>query len=195
MAVVTRRAQASADPLRPPWPQPARSVVPATSTQFRSGETAAMIGGVGAVADAAGTDIATMLDTARRTFGPDGTWTSPMPASVANQASATTNSLGPDHRHQPACSHPRSRLLCQVKRKARRWGISSRRLRRQPAHPARCGAPQRDQARRRRFAEWLAISYGDRGIGVSCVCPMGVDTPLLSGMADSPDAGMRMAGT
>ncbi|MDB5820900.1 MAG: benD [Rhizobacter sp.] len=29
------------------------------------------------------------------------------------------------------------------------------------------------------FAEWLSITYGDRGIGVSCLCPGGVDTPLL----------------
>jgi len=29
------------------------------------------------------------------------------------------------------------------------------------------------------FAEWLAITYGDRGIRVSCLCPMGVDTPLV----------------
>src|SRR5439155_17491430 len=26
------------------------------------------------------------------------------------------------------------------------------------------------------FAEWLAFTYGDRGIGVSCVCPMAVRT-------------------
>jgi NAD(P)-dependent dehydrogenase (short-subunit alcohol dehydrogenase family) len=31
------------------------------------------------------------------------------------------------------------------------------------------------------FAEWLSITYGDRGIGVSCLCPMGVNTPLLTG--------------
>jgi NAD(P)-dependent dehydrogenase (short-subunit alcohol dehydrogenase family) len=29
------------------------------------------------------------------------------------------------------------------------------------------------------LAEWLAVTYGSRGIGVSVVCPMGVATPLL----------------
>ena len=29
------------------------------------------------------------------------------------------------------------------------------------------------------FAEWLSVTYGDRGVRVSCLCPMGVDTPLL----------------
>jgi NAD(P)-dependent dehydrogenase (short-subunit alcohol dehydrogenase family) len=45
------------------------------------------------------------------------------------------------------------------------------------------------------FAEWLAITYGDNGIGVSCVCPMGVDTPLLRGMSESADDEIRVAGT
>ena len=30
------------------------------------------------------------------------------------------------------------------------------------------------------FAEWLSLTYGDRGIHVSCLCPMGVNTPLLN---------------
>jgi NAD(P)-dependent dehydrogenase (short-subunit alcohol dehydrogenase family) len=29
------------------------------------------------------------------------------------------------------------------------------------------------------FAEWLSITYGAKGVGVSCLCPMGVQTPLL----------------
>lgn len=29
------------------------------------------------------------------------------------------------------------------------------------------------------FAEWLSVTYGDRGIKVSAVCPLGVATPLL----------------
>jgi len=31
------------------------------------------------------------------------------------------------------------------------------------------------------FAEWLSLTYGARGVGVSCLCPMGVNTPLLTG--------------
>lgn len=42
------------------------------------------------------------------------------------------------------------------------------------------------------FAEWLAITYGDDGIGVSCVCPMGVNTALLRGAARSEDATEQM---
>lgn len=30
------------------------------------------------------------------------------------------------------------------------------------------------------FAEWLRVTYGDRGIRVSTLCPMGVDTDLLN---------------
>lgn len=29
------------------------------------------------------------------------------------------------------------------------------------------------------FAEWLAVTYGEQGLRVSCVCPMGVDTAMV----------------
>jgi NAD(P)-dependent dehydrogenase (short-subunit alcohol dehydrogenase family) len=29
------------------------------------------------------------------------------------------------------------------------------------------------------IAEWLSITYGDRGVKVSCICPLGVRTPML----------------
>lgn len=38
------------------------------------------------------------------------------------------------------------------------------------------------------FAEWLSITYGDRGVRVSCLCPMGVNTGMLNADAlDRPD--------
>ena len=33
------------------------------------------------------------------------------------------------------------------------------------------------------YAEWLSINYGDRGIRVSCLCPQGVQTPMLMGQS------------
>lgn len=45
------------------------------------------------------------------------------------------------------------------------------------------------------FAEWLSITYGDRGVRVSCLCPMGVRTPLLMGglgMEGSEGVGARV---
>ena len=37
------------------------------------------------------------------------------------------------------------------------------------------------------LAEWISITYGDRGVGVSCLCPQGVRTPLLFGTHPSAD--------
>jgi NAD(P)-dependent dehydrogenase (short-subunit alcohol dehydrogenase family) len=37
------------------------------------------------------------------------------------------------------------------------------------------------------FAEWLNISYGDQGVRVSCLCPMGVNTKLLYSGKQSND--------
>jgi NAD(P)-dependent dehydrogenase (short-subunit alcohol dehydrogenase family) len=41
------------------------------------------------------------------------------------------------------------------------------------------------------FAEWLAVMYGGRGIGVSVLCPMGVATPLLMDPLAAGELGAR----
>jgi NAD(P)-dependent dehydrogenase (short-subunit alcohol dehydrogenase family) len=43
------------------------------------------------------------------------------------------------------------------------------------------------------FAEWLSVTYRERGVRVSCLCPMGVDTPLLhAGMAEGDEGRVAM---
>jgi NAD(P)-dependent dehydrogenase (short-subunit alcohol dehydrogenase family) len=41
------------------------------------------------------------------------------------------------------------------------------------------------------LAEWLAVTYGGRGITVSVVCPMGVETPLLMDGLRAGEPGAR----
>jgi NAD(P)-dependent dehydrogenase (short-subunit alcohol dehydrogenase family) len=42
------------------------------------------------------------------------------------------------------------------------------------------------------FAEWMSVTYGSRGIAVSCVCPMGVLTAMLRMGAESGDEVARL---
>jgi NAD(P)-dependent dehydrogenase (short-subunit alcohol dehydrogenase family) len=43
------------------------------------------------------------------------------------------------------------------------------------------------------FAEWLSVTYGDRGVKVSCLCPMGVNTDMLTGGAPIANQTQRQA--
>ena len=45
------------------------------------------------------------------------------------------------------------------------------------------------------LAEWIAITYGDRGIKVSCLCPLYVNTDLLKGaLTDAAGATIKASG-
>ncbi|MEL6892806.1 MAG: SDR family oxidoreductase [Actinomycetota bacterium] len=46
------------------------------------------------------------------------------------------------------------------------------------------------------FAEWMAVTYGDRGIRVTCLCPQGVNTDMLHAGDDAMPGGnvVKVAG-
>jgi len=154
-----------------------------------------MIGGVAVPADAASADgIATLLDTARRTFGPVDIY-------VANAGISGEPGLGDDEAAWDRIIDVNLRAhIRAAKAVVPEW------LERGGGHfvavasaaglLTQLGAAPYSVTKHAAvgFAEWLAIRYGDEGIGVSCVCPMGVDTPLLRGMSDSEHAEIRVAG-
>lgn len=157
--------------------------------------TAAMIGGVAVAADAGSTrGIAALLDTARRAFGPVDIY-------VANAGIVGEPGLGEDEaawdrildvnlRGHIRAAHA---VLPEWLERGRGHFVT---VASAAGLLTQVGAAPYSVTKHAAvgFAEWLAITYGDDGIGVSCVCPMGVDTPLLRGLSQSPDATARLAG-
>lgn len=41
------------------------------------------------------------------------------------------------------------------------------------------------------FSEWLSVTYGAQGVAVGCLCPMGVNTAMLTGDAEAGGTGAR----
>jgi NAD(P)-dependent dehydrogenase (short-subunit alcohol dehydrogenase family) len=159
-------------------------------------QTAAMIGGAAATADAASNEgIATLLDTASRTFGPVDIY-------VANAGITGQPGLGDDEAAWDRIIDVNVRAHVRAAK-----AVLPEWLERGHGHfvavasaaglLTQLGAAPYSVTKHAAvgFAEWLAITYGDRGIGVSCVCPMGVETPLLRGMTDAPDGETRLAGS
>lgn len=158
-------------------------------------ETAAMIGGVAVTADASTSDgIAVLLDAARQAYGG-------LDIYVANAGIVGQPGLGEDETAWDQIIDVNLRAhIRAAKAVVPEW------LERGLGHfvvvssaaglLTQLGAAPYAVTKHAAvgFAEWLSITYGDSGIGVSCVCPMGVDTPLLRSMSDSPDAGARVAG-
>ena len=154
-----------------------------------------MIGGVAAVADAASAEgIATLLDSARTAYGPVDIY-------VANAGIGGHPGLGDDEAAWDRIIDVNVRShIRAAKALVPEW------VERGSGHfvavasaaglLTQIGAAPYSVTKHAAvgFAEWLAITYGDRGIGVSCVCPMGVDTPLLREMSESSQATMRVAG-
>lgn len=164
-------------------------------------DTVAQIGATGGSAlalavDAASTDgIATMIDAARAEFGPVDLY-------VANAGIVGPPGLGDDERDWDRVvdvnvrAHVRA-AKALVPEWIQREGGYFVTIASAAGLLTQIGAAGYSVTKHAAvgFAEWLAITYGDNGIGVSCVCPMGVDTPLLNGLLESPDPAVRVGGT
>ena len=158
-------------------------------------ETATMIGGIAVVADAATPDgIAALLDTARRNFGPVDIY-------VANAGIVGQPGLGDDEAAWDRIIDINLRAhIRAAKALVPEWLERGNGYFVAVASAAglltQLGAAPYSVSNHCSvvFAEWLSITYGDSGIGVSCVCPMGVDTPLLRGMTHAADSAARVAG-
>ena len=171
------------------------SVVAADIDTASAVETASTIGGIAAVADAASAEgIAALLDSARKAYGPVDIY-------VANAGIGGPPGLGDDEADWDRIidvnlrSHVRAAKALVPEWIERGGGhfvsvASAAGLLTQLGFAAYSVTKHAAVG----FAEWLAITYEHNGIGVSCVCPMGVDTPLLRGMVESPDAEIRAAG-
>ena len=171
------------------------SVVAADIDADSAAQTAAMIGGTASVADAASTEgIATLLDTARAAYGPVDIY-------VANAGIGGPPGLGDDEAAWDRVvdvnlrSHVRA-AKALVPEWIERGGGHFVSVASASGLLTQLGFAGYSVTKHAAvgFAEWLAITHGDNGIGVSCVCPMGVETPLLRGMVESPDPGVRAAG-
>ena len=158
-------------------------------------ETAVMIGGAALGCDASSTDgIAALIDTARRTHGPVDIY-------VANAGITGQPGLGDDEAEWDRIIDINLRAHIRAsKALVPEWVERGRGHFVAVASAAglltQLGAAPYSVTKHAAvgFAEWLSITYGDNGVGVSCVCPMGVDTPLLRGMTESSDPEAQMAG-
>lgn len=171
------------------------SVVCGDIDPMSAAETAARIGGAAVGADASGTEgIAALLDAARQSYGPVDIY-------VANAGITGQPGLGDDEAAWDQIidinvrGHVRA-AKAVVPEWVERGGGHFVAVSSAAGLLTQIGAAPYSVTKHAAvgFAEWLAITYGDAGVGVSCVCPMGVDTPLLRGMTESADPEGRVAG-
>ena len=171
------------------------SVVAGDIDGHAAAQTAAKIGGVGLAADASSVDgIASLINAARKQYGP-------VDIFVANAGITGQPGLGDDEAGWDQIIDINFRAhIRAAKALVPEWLERGTGYFVAVASAAglltQLGAAGYSVTKHAAvgFAEWLSITYGDKGIGVSCVCPMGVDTPLLRGMVDSSDPTIRVAG-